>query len=60
MNVLQENRTAVLMQSAIIPRDRTIVHVNLDILEMDGLAMVNFRRLQGVKKAEVIYTVTDR
>ena len=59
MNVLQENRSAVLMQSAIIPRDRTTVHVNLDILEMDRLAMVNFRRLHGVKNAVVIYTVID-
>lgn len=31
---------AVLMQCAAIPRDRTSVHVNLGILEMDGLAMV--------------------
>ena len=46
------------MQSAIIPRDRITVHVNLDILEMDGLAMVNFRRLHGVKNAVVIYKVT--
>lgn len=41
MSVLQENTTAVLMQSAITPRDRTTVRVNLDILEMDGLANVN-------------------
>lgn len=44
MSVLQEITTAVLMQSAITPRDRTTVRVNLDILEMDGLAMVIFRQ----------------
>lgn len=44
MSVLQENTTAVLMQSAITPRDRTTVRVNLDILEMDGLVKVNVRK----------------
>ena len=36
----QENTTAVLMLCVTIPRDRTTVHVNLDILGMDGLAKV--------------------
>ena len=40
MSVLQKHTTAVLMLCATIPRDRTTVHANLDILEMDGLAKV--------------------
>ena len=38
----KENTTAVLMLCATIPRDRTTVHVNLDILEMDRHAQVIF------------------
>ena len=41
-SVLQKHTTAVLTLFATIPRDRTTVHVNLDILEMDELAKVNF------------------
>ena len=40
-SALRESTTAVLMVCATIPRDRTTVHVNLDILEMDGLAEVD-------------------
>ena len=36
----QENTTAVLMLCVTIPRDRTTVHVNLNILGMDRLAKV--------------------
>ena len=32
----QKNTAAVLMLCAAIPRDRTTVHVNLDILDMEG------------------------
>ena len=34
-NVPKDNTTAVLMLCATIPKDRTAVHANLDILEMD-------------------------
>ena len=40
MSVLADFTAAVLMPCATIPRDHTIVHVNLGIPEMDGLAMV--------------------
>ena len=40
-SVLRESTTAVLMVCATIPRDRTTVHVNLDILEMEGPAEVD-------------------
>ena len=40
MNVLQKRTTAVLMLCVTTPKDRTPVHANLDILEMDGLAKV--------------------
>ena len=40
-SVLRENTTAVLMLCVTIPRDRTTVHVNLDIREMDCPAEVN-------------------
>ena len=40
-SVLRESTTAVLMLCATIPRDRTTVHANLDILEMDCPAQVN-------------------
>ena len=41
MSVLQKQPSAVLMLCATIPRDRTTVHVNLNILEMDKHAKVN-------------------
>ena len=40
-NMLQKSTTAVLMLFATIPKYRTIIHVNLDILGMDGLAKVD-------------------
>ena len=40
MSVL-EHKTAVKMLFATIPKVPITVHVNLDILEMDGLAKVN-------------------
>ena len=40
-NVLQEHKTAVKMLFVTIPKVPITVHVNLDILEMDGLAKVN-------------------
>ena len=39
--MLQEHTTVVLMLCATIPRDRTTVHVNLVILEMEELAKVS-------------------
>ena len=39
--MLQEHKTAVKMLFATIPKVPITVHVNLDILEMDGLAKVN-------------------
>ena len=41
VSVLQEHKTAVKMLFATIPKVPLTVHVNLDILEMDGLAKVN-------------------
>ena len=41
ISVLQEHKTAVKMLFATIPKVPLTVHVNLDILEMDGLAKVN-------------------
>ena len=41
MSVLQEHKAAVKMLFATIPMVLITVHVNLDILEMDGLAKVN-------------------
>lgn len=41
MSVLQELKTAVKMPFATIPKVPITVHVNLDILEMDGHAKVN-------------------
>ena len=40
-NVPKDNTTAVLMLCATTAKDRTTVHVNLDILEMDCPAQVN-------------------
>ena len=39
--MLQEHTTAVLMLCAIIPGERTTVHVNMVILEMEELAKVS-------------------
>ena len=39
--MLQKSTTAVPMLFATIPKYRTIIHVNLDILVMDGLAKVD-------------------
>ena len=41
MSVLLEMKTAVLTLSAAIPKVRTVVLVNRDILEMDELVKVN-------------------
>lgn len=41
MSVLRNYTAAVLMLCAPIPRDRTTVHVTLDILEMEKSATVN-------------------
>ena len=41
MSVVQEHKAAVKMLFATIPMVLITVHVNLDILEMDGLAKVN-------------------
>ena len=41
MSVLQEHKTAVKMLFATIPKVPITVHVNQDILEMDGVAKVN-------------------
>ena len=40
-SVLRAHIIVVMMLCATIPKDRTTVHVNLDILEMDGIAKVN-------------------
>ena len=40
-NVPKDNTTAVLMLCATTAKDRTNVHVNLDILEMECPAQVN-------------------
>ena len=40
-SMLQKSTTAVPMLFATIPKYRTIIHVNLDILVMDGLAKVD-------------------
>ena len=55
MSVLKESITAVLMLCVTIPRDRTTVHVNLDILEMDGHAQVNHNHLYFDKSVEARY-----
>ena len=41
MTVPQEHKTAAKMLFATIPKVPITVHVNLDILEMDGLAKVD-------------------
>ena len=45
MNVSKEQILAAYTPCVTIPRDRISVHVNLDILEMDGLVKVNFSHL---------------
>ena len=40
-NVPKDNTTAVLMLCATTVKDRTTVHANMDILEMDWPAQVN-------------------
>ena len=45
MSVLKDHTNAVLMLCATIPKDRTTVHVNQDILEMDCPAQVNHNHL---------------
>ena len=51
-SVSRESTTAVLMLCVTIPRDRTTVHANLDILEMDRLAQVNHNYLYFDKYVE--------
>ena len=41
MSVVRDYTTAVLMPCVAISRDRTSVHVKLDISEMEKFAMVN-------------------
>ena len=41
-SALKQHTTAVLMLSATIPRDHSTVLVNLDMLEKEGNAKVNF------------------
>ena len=48
MSVPEEHTNAVLMLCATIPKDRTTVHANLDILEMDGLAKVHVCQYHGI------------
>ena len=45
MSVLKDHTNAVLMLCVTIPKDRTTVHVNLDILVMDALVKVNHNHL---------------
>ena len=56
MNVPKESTTAVLMLCATIPKDRTTVHVNLDILEMDCPVQVNHNHLHFEKSVEANIT----
>ena len=55
-SVLRESTTAVLMLCVTIPRDRTTVHANLDILEMDCPAQVNHNHLHFDKFVEANIT----
>ena len=55
-SVLKESTTAVLMLCVKIPKDRTTVHVNLDILEMDCPAQVNHNHLHFDKSVEANIT----
>ena len=45
MSAPQENTNAVLMLSAITPRDRTTARVTQDIMEMDEIVKVNINKL---------------
>ena len=56
MSVLKGSTTAVLMLCVTIPKDRTTVYVNLDILEMDRLAKVNHNHLYFDKSVEANIT----
>ena len=56
MSVLKDHTTAVLMLCVTIPKDRTTVHANLDILEMDRLAKVNHNHLFFDKSVEAHIT----
>ena len=56
MSVLRNHTTAVLMLCVTIPKDRTTVHVNLDILEMNRLAQVNHNHLYFDKSVEANIT----
>ena len=53
MSVLKDHTNAVLMLCVTIPKDRTTVHVNLDILEMDCPALVNHNHLHFDNSAKV-------
>ena len=61
MNVPKDYTTAVLMLCVTIPRDRTTVHVNLDILEMDCPAQVNHNYLHFDKfvEANIIFFLKE-
>ena len=56
MSVLKDHTSAVLMLCATTPKDRTTVHVNLDILEMNRLAQVNHNHLYFDKSVEANIT----
>ena len=56
MSVPKDHTTAVLMLCVKIPKDRTTVHVNLNILEMDRLAKVNHNYLYFDKSVEAHIT----
>ena len=53
MSVLKDHTNAVLMLCVTIPKDRTTVHVNLDILEMDALVKVNHNHFHFNNSAKV-------
>ena len=55
-NVPKDSTTAVLMLCATIRKDRTTVHANLDILEMDCPAQVNRNHLHFDKSVEANIT----
>ena len=56
MSVLKDHTSVVLILCVTIPRDRTTVHVNLDILEMNRLAQVNHNHLYFDKSLEANIT----
>ena len=53
MSVLKDHTNAALMLYVTIPKDRTTVHVNLDILEMDALVKVNHNHFHFYNSAKV-------